>query len=206
MDLKYYPDFWIFYKENQKEINQILNYYAYKYIRIIEPTEMFQELILRLAKSNVLKKYDSKKGTLLKTYFYSRVRGYAGHYAQEILKRPKIIPIESYIFYSEEEEKIDRHYDKSFFKNHVDFKAIQPFNESIDNTLYSMEIMDILKNKLNNTNYFIACLYFLDCYTCREITDTLNKYAYNTVLRKINEIKEITNNIIHNRNKHPVLS
>lgn len=195
MDFKYYSNFWLFYKANQEEIDKLLQYFSHKYIQIIEPMEMFQEVLLRIAQSDFLKKYDPDRGSLLKTYFVHKARGYASHYAVEVQRKPRTIPIEMYFL---KKEEVNNQLDSGdIVQSHIDFQQHPTFDKSIDYSIYSMEVMEQLQKKLNSTNYFIACLYFMDCYTCVEIYDILDKYAYNTVLKKIGDIKKIAENIIN---------
>ena len=197
MDFQFDPDFWVFYKINKDEIDKILQYFSYKYIKIIEPMEMFQEVLLRIAQSDFIEKYDPEIGSLLKTYFVHKARGYASHYAVEVQRKPKTIPIEMYFLKKEEvHEQLDN---RDIIRNHIDFQQRATFDKSIDHSIYSMEVMKQLREELDGTNYFIACLYFLDCYSCREIKDIMKKYAYNTILKKITDIKKTIENIIHIR-------
>ncbi len=190
MDLKYHPDFWEFYTLNREEIDYILNFHIMKFVKIVEPCEMFQHLILKLAESELLEQYDLSKGCYLKTYFVHKVQGYALHYIRTISRRPKFFPIDMYITMRENNSDGEERNNNKTLKNHIDYTTRPNFNETIDDTLISDETMKYLRNQLNDITYFIACLYLLDCYSMKEIQDTA-KVSYNTILRKITKIKQI---------------
>lgn len=202
MKLLYRPDFWSFYNDNRTEIDYIINYFSHRYYGLVDADDMFQEILLRLANSDLLIKYDSKKGSL-NTYFTHKVRGYSSHYAKEISKRPYFIPIEYYIASCEKDIETDKY---NRIKNHIDYKTRPTFNETINNSLYSEEIMDILKERLDKTHYLIACLYLLDCYTCKEICQYIDKFSYNTIVKKINDIKSLIDKIINSHYYMPIRS
>jgi len=188
MDFKYSPCFQIFFKENKKDINNLIYHLAMKYQDIVEIEDTYQEIILGLAQSNFLERYDYK-GASLKTYFYYQIRGYANHFIKRILKKPKFIPIDTQLVdYNDEEQ------------HNVDYPTAQSSDETIEKDIYSEEIMAILQEKLDETDYTIACLYFLDCYTCKEIRRIIKGCSYNTILRRMNKIKRIIKNTVNAKN------
>jgi hypothetical protein len=202
MDLLYKSDFWLFYNVNYKEINKIINYYSNKYKDIVDLNEMSQEIILRLACSDVLIKYNPNLKVSLKTYFTNRVKGYASHIVKETFRKPESITMEVYNIFCEKEN--DYHKYNYTIKDHIDFKQNPSFNETINDTLYSEEIMQILEERLDKTHYLIACLYLLDCYTCMEIYQLIKKISYNTIVRKISEIKSMIEKLINLKYYVPV--
>lgn len=199
--LNYYPDFWAFYNENYKDVNTILYSIANKYQKIVEPDEMYNEIIVRLVESDFISRFNpTNLKASLQTFFYKNAWGYAMHFIYEICHQPKNINIDNYLqTTTEEKEAWNIRHNNNEYNPHIDFRTRPTFNETIDISLYSEEVMSILEKRLNETDYFIACLYFLDCFTCKEIFILTNKYTYNVILKKIYEIKAKTKRIIHSR-------
>jgi len=194
MDLLYRSDFWLFYNDNRTEIERIIDYHANRYRETVNINDMRQEIILRLASSDALIKYDPAKATL-KTYIVHKIRGHASHFSEENSRNPPTIPIESYDKSHEKESNKESH-KKDPVKHHVNYIERPSPYDTIENTLLSEEIMEILEGHLDKTHYLIACLYLLDCYTCKEIYQHINKFSYNTILIKINSIKSLVKKII----------
>jgi hypothetical protein len=71
-------DFWKFYKENRQEIDRILWSICWKHKQVTDPREMFNELIVRLHRSDILKDFNPKEAQL-HTYFTNRANFYARH-------------------------------------------------------------------------------------------------------------------------------
>ena len=86
MNLIYHKNFWDFYKSNTEDVKMILRSTAKFHAAILDPEDMYQELLIRLHKSPFLERYDESQSRL-NTFFTSHVRGEALHIVHSIRDR-----------------------------------------------------------------------------------------------------------------------
>lgn len=215
MKLIYHEDFWTFYMNNRVDIDHIINSTSKIYKKYIEQNEMFQEIIYRLAKNQVLKNWNVRK-SVLNTYITMKIRFYARHIMSKHINKyyvtlegtniqketntqketktqlPKYINVERYTSSLVYEDEIERTSD-----------SYRPYSiPTINRDIYCHELMAILKEELNSIEYLIACMYMLDSFTRHEISDAI-QVSYTTILKKIQNIKTIIHRV--NNMEHKIL-
>ena len=75
-----------FYKINRKEIDLILWHECWKHKQLFEPQDLFNDLFIRLERSDVLVDFDSTKAQL-HTYLTHKIYGYAQHMVRKEITR-----------------------------------------------------------------------------------------------------------------------
>jgi len=85
-------DFWQFYKANVEDIEVILNRICRKYQHKYDPQDMHSELLVRLHKSDFLKRFDPSRSQL-NTYLTRQVWGTASHIVEEMERQTRVIKI-----------------------------------------------------------------------------------------------------------------
>jgi len=78
MVLKYKENFWDFYKENQKNVEQIIWFNIWKHKTDIEAEDLHNEVLVRLHRSTFLKNFDPSKAQL-HTHLTNTIRGAISH-------------------------------------------------------------------------------------------------------------------------------
>jgi len=78
MNVKNQEAFWVFYRQNSKEVERILWDACWRHADTVDPHDMHQDLLVRLYRSGFLKTFNPVQSQL-GTYFTGRVNGYANH-------------------------------------------------------------------------------------------------------------------------------
>lgn len=205
--MKYYPNFNMFYEKNRTEIDKYIWSTVWKYQHILEPEDMFQEVVYRLAKSSFLKDWNEKKAAL-NTYFTGRVRGYTLHIItkrlkelcikkkNEILTEPPI----SFVRLNKQHEHMER-FD-------LDMDNPSPYSYEIkeeprgEEELFLKEIKNLFKKKISSLQAFIYEMHYWNELTYHEIMVVLNQndedkvYSYNFIRNKCIQAIDIMLNIL----------
>jgi DNA-binding CsgD family transcriptional regulator len=71
-------DFWAFYLQNKKRIDDIIIAQTYRFRNVLDLDDMKQDILLLLIKNNFLESYDPKQSGIY-TYLTNKVWGYAWH-------------------------------------------------------------------------------------------------------------------------------
>lgn len=167
MILTYHPDFNTFYKKNQKEVEKLLWSTAWKYQHIIDPDDMFQEIVLRLMKYSFLEKWEKEKSAL-NTFLTSRIRGYALHV---ITKKMREEPKSKFLV------RLDKHRD--FVEKDLESPGKGYFVEvctegTEDVELYIEEIKDLFKRRVKPLQAHVFEMYYWQGYSLHEIAGLLS--------------------------------
>lgn len=84
--------FWTFYRANAKDAEKILWAASWKFHGNMEPAEIYNELILRLHRSNFLKDFNPELAQF-GTFFVGRAEGYAKHILTRLIKESSRKPM-----------------------------------------------------------------------------------------------------------------
>jgi len=215
----YYPDFNTFYKKNRTEVDKYIWSTAWKYQHIIEAEDMFQEIVLRLARSTFLKKWNEKKAAL-NTYFTCRIRFYALHIITkklrelcvkklkkgEISTEPPVTFIrldEQYEFSEHGFESPGSVYEQGSCETMLSRDATE------EEEMFLKEIISLFRDKVTSLQVKIHEMYYWRELTYHEIGAILNRskkaapYSYNYI-RNIN--KQATDIMLNILSSEGVLS
>jgi len=206
----YYPDFNKFYEKNRTEIDKYIWSTAWKYQHILEAEDMFQEIVLRLARSTFLRDWNEKKAAL-NTYFTNRVRGYALHIITKILRQLCVkklkdgeLPTEPPVSFL----RLDSHefsewplgtpgYD--FTSGRHNFEISEDPTE--EEEMFFKEIIGLFKDKVTPLQVKIFKMHYWSDFTYHEIGAILNRskgtfYSYNFIRNKNALATDIMLNIL----------
>jgi len=88
MNLTYKKDFWSFYNSNREGVEAIVGAACNRYASLVDPEDMHSELLLRLAKSSFLRRFNPDRSQL-NSYLTATVRGYALHVVNDKRYQPE---------------------------------------------------------------------------------------------------------------------
>lgn len=162
--------FWAFFKANEPDINKILWSAALRYENIIDPKDLRHDLVLRLQRSNFLRKFDPQKSQI-STFFIGRVSGYAHHMATAELARTKNV-CNLIVHETDEDEEC----------NGVEFSQEAFIEEDLDANFVKEAVLRRLRVRGKNSPAEKVFMYRLDGYSFSEIADMLKcsrQYIFN---------------------------
>lgn len=177
-------NFWTFYVSNYKDIELIIRSVANKYAALINPDDMYEELIISLQRNNVLSQFNPTKARL-NTFLTMKVRGYAKHLLTKRLKEPGRLSIDA----------IDP--SKSDFQEYalLEGRAIENWRlspistPSIEEGFIVKEMLSFIKKRLDTAQQEIL---FKKCqgYSNKEIAHNLN-----CSISKVSECMDLVRNL-----------
>ena len=167
--------FWNFYNKNNTEVERIIWDACWRHQEAVDPDDMHQDLIVRLQRSNFLRRFDPKQAQL-GTYFTGRVNGYAQHIVAKTLKH-------------------ERHYDQAlcieFNKTDEEHNASPELalEPDIEEALFNEEVFNKTCNLLNGDQR-LALKMYLEGHDATDISQAL-KITAGAFMNRWSGIKEI---------------
>lgn len=189
--LTYHPQFNTFYNLNNKNLDMWIWSVAWRYQHIAEAEDIFQEVMLRLLKSTVLKDWNEEKGAALDTYITTRIRGYALHFITKIMREEPeakyFVRLDRYHDYGETEHDSETP-GKGYFLD----VFVEPEEETV---LLAKEILALFKRTVNPLQAKAFELYYMEGYTYEETATIINesmntKHSYFHIRAKCNQAVE----------------
>jgi RNA polymerase sigma factor (sigma-70 family) len=167
--------FWNFYNQNKDEVERIIWDACWRHQNAVDPHDMHQDLIVRLHRSNFLRRFDPKQAQL-GTYFTGRVNGYARHIVSKTLKQERYYDQALCIEFNKTDEE----------HNASPELALEP---DIEESLFNEEVFQHACDLLTNVQKTFFKMY-LEGHDAGEIAKAFSITTHN-FMHQWQEIKEI---------------